>query len=102
MDGVRLAPISVWCRAARRISAVVAMEIPIDPPMLRSMLKRPVALPISLSGNGGGRHGGQGDKDKAERKAGERDGNQQRVGADVEIDGAEDERADAEAEKAGA
>jgi len=42
-----LAPISFWCSAARRISAVVAVAIPIDPPMLRSMLKRPVALPIS-------------------------------------------------------
>jgi hypothetical protein len=26
---------------------VVAIAIPIDPPMLRSMLNRPVALPIS-------------------------------------------------------
>ena len=48
--GVRLAPISFWCMAARRISAVVAIEIPIEPPMLRSMLKRPVALPISSRG----------------------------------------------------
>ncbi len=30
--------------------AVVAMAIPMDPPMLRSMLKRPVALPISSRG----------------------------------------------------
>ncbi len=28
--------------------AVVAIEIPIDPPMLRSMLARPVAAPMSL------------------------------------------------------
>ena len=102
VEGVRLAPSSVWCRAARRIRAVVAMEMPIDPPMLRSMLKRPVALPISLSGDGGHGHGGHGHKDEAERKAGEGDGNEQRVGADVEVDGAEDERADAEAEEAGA
>ncbi len=45
--GDKCAPISVWCSAARRISAVVAIAMPIDPPMLRSMLKRPVALPIS-------------------------------------------------------
>ena len=30
--------------------AVVAIDIPIDPPILRSMLKRPVALPISSRG----------------------------------------------------
>ena len=49
-DDPRCAPISVWCSAARRISAVVAIEIPIDPPMLRSILPRPVAAPISLLG----------------------------------------------------
>ncbi len=53
-----------------------------------------------LAGMRGGAHGGQRNKDKAERKAGEGDGDQQRVRADVEIDGAEDEGADGEAEKA--
>ena len=52
--------------------------------------------------DGGGGHGGQRHKDKAQRKAGEHDGNQQRVGADVEVDRAEDERADAEADESGA
>ena len=39
---------------------------------------------------------------KLSAKPGEHDGNQQRVGADVEVDRAEDERADAEAEEPGA
>ena len=32
------------------MSAVVAIEMPMEPPMLRSMLNRPVALPISSRG----------------------------------------------------
>ena len=98
----RLAPISVWCSAARRMRAVVAMAMPMDPPMLRSMLKRPVALPISSRGIVEVRHGGEGHKDKAQGKPGEHDGNKQREGADVEVDHAEDERADAKADEAGA
>ena len=45
--GERFAPSSFWWRAERRTRAVVAMAMPMEPPMLRSMLKRPVALPIS-------------------------------------------------------
>jgi len=56
-------------------------------------------LPV---GDGGHHHGGHGDKDKAEGEAGEGDGNQQGVGAGVEVDLAENEGADGEAEEAGA
>ena len=55
-----------------------------------------------LAVNGGGGHGGQWNKHKAESEAGQRDGNEQRVRADIEIDGAEDHGADAESNKTAA
>ena len=55
-----------------------------------------------VSRDGGGAHGGERNKDEAEGEAGEQNGNEQGVGADVEIDGSEDERADGKTEKAGA
>ena len=38
--------ISFWWTSARRVSRVVAMEIPMEPPTLRIRLKTPLALPI--------------------------------------------------------
>ena len=77
----------------------MAIAIPIDPPMLRSMLKRPVALPISSREMVEVVMVASGTNTKLSAKPVSMIGNQQRVGADVEIHRAEDERADAEAEK---
>jgi hypothetical protein len=49
----------------------VAIEIPIEPPMLRSIFEEAGGVAHLLVGNGGGHQRGQRHKDKAQGKAGQ-------------------------------